>query len=164
MVPVEIRPLDDSRAHGLFVLEPVLAGSTVIVYGGPVVAAEEFATFSDFRRRHSLQIGEDVYLTTVDDGEDLQPGDYVNHSCDPTLWLVGEVTLAARRNLFPGDPLTYDYATSDSTPYDEFECECGVASCRGKVTGEDWMDRKLQDRYAGHFSPYLERRINRIRR
>ena len=27
------------------------------------------------------------------------------------------------------------------------------------VTGADWRDPELQDKYAGWFSPYLERRI-----
>ena len=36
--------------------------------------------------------------------------------------------------------------------------------CRGRVTGEDWRNPALWERYAGHFSPYLERRIKALRR
>ena len=158
-VSTEIRSLDDARSHGLFTVEPVAAGSIVAVFGGRAVHADEFRTFSPFRQRHALQIGDDIYLTMIDEGDGLDVGDYINHSCDPSLVLVGDITLAARRDLAAGEQLTYDYATSDSTPYDEFECECHAAACRGKVTGEDWMDPELQRRYAGHFSPYLQRRI-----
>ena len=52
----------------------------------------------------------------------------------------------------------------DGTPYDEFECACGTSLCRGRVTGEDWRNPELWERYAGHFSPYLERRIKALKR
>ncbi len=42
---------------------------------------------------------------------------------------------------------------------DEFECACGSAQCRGKVSGHDWMLPELQLRYRGSFSPYLAKRI-----
>lgn len=163
-VAVELRELGDDRSNGLFVSEPVSAGTVIVVFGGERVDARRLAELSDFRQRHSLQIDHDTYLTTSTSDDSLDIGDYVNHSCDPNAWLVDEITLAARRDLRPGDELTYDYATSDSTPYDEFDCACGSPACRGRVTGADWTDPTLQRRYDGHFSPYLQRRINRDRR
>jgi hypothetical protein len=53
---------------------------------------------------------------------------------------------------------------SDGSPYDEFDCACGSPLCRGRVTGDDWQRHDLQARYAGYFSPYLQRRIERSRR
>ena len=32
--------------------------------------------------------------------------------------------------------------------------------CRHHVTGDDWQLPELQTRYAGHFSPYIQRRID----
>ena len=63
------------------------------------------------------------------------------------------------RLIAAGESLTYDFAMSDGSGYDEFECSCGTVSCRGKITGNDWMQPELQLRYRGHFSPYLARRI-----
>jgi S-adenosylmethionine decarboxylase len=51
---------------------------------------------------------------------------------------------------------------TDGSPYDEFDCTCGAPGCRRRVTGSDWQRPELQARYAGHFSPYLERRIARL--
>ncbi|MEY4174995.1 MAG: hypothetical protein RI900_2160, partial [Actinomycetota bacterium] len=51
------------------------------------------------------------------------------------------------------------YGTCDGSDYHEFECVCGAASCRGKVTGNDWMLPELQLRLRGWFSPYLASRI-----
>jgi hypothetical protein len=36
--------------------------------------------------------------------------------------------------------------------------------CRGRTSAEDWRNRELQIRYAGYFSPYLQRRIEALRR
>jgi hypothetical protein len=69
------------------------------------------------------------------------------------------VILIAARDIEAGEELSYDYATSDGSDYDEFECVCGSESCRGKITGHDWMLPELQLRYRGSFSPYLARRI-----
>jgi hypothetical protein len=60
--------------------------------------------------------------------------------------------------------VTIDYAMCDGTAYDEFDCACGASTCRGRVTGADWRDPVLWERYAGYFSPYLERRIAALRR
>ena len=62
----------------------------------------------------------------------------------------------------PGTEVTIDYAMCDGSPYDEFDCACGSAACRGRVSGEDWRNPSLWARYAGHFSPYLQRRILRL--
>ena len=50
----------------------------------------------------------------------------------------------------------------DCTPYDEFECHCGSPNCRGTVRGNDWQRPELWAKYAGYFSPYLQRRIDRL--
>ena len=38
-------------------------------------------------------------------------------------------------------------------------CRCGADACRTQVTGRDWRRRDVRDRYASHFSPFIERRI-----
>jgi hypothetical protein len=63
------------------------------------------------------------------------------------------------RDIQPGEELTFDYAMSDGSPYDEFECFCGSPNCRRKITGDDWKIPELWKKYKGYFSPYLARRI-----
>ena len=72
---------------------------------------------------------------------------------------MGATVLVARRDIEPGEELTFDYATCDSSDYDEFECLCDEPTCRGVVTGLDWAKPELQAKYDGWFSPYLARRI-----
>ncbi len=145
-----------AKGLGVFAVEPIPAGTTVAAFGGYVVDGEALAELPQQRRSYSIQIDEDLYLASP---EDPDPGDRVNHSCEPNCGIVGCVLVVAMRDIAAGEELTFDYAMSDGDPYDEFECFCGTPSCRGKVTGQDWMRPELQRRYRGWFSPYLTRRI-----
>ena len=135
LVPVEVRSLG-SVGDGVFLTAPVADGTPIAVFGGRAVPGDVNPTI----------------------------GDLVNHSCDPTGLLVGQVVLVASRDLDAGEQLTFDYATCDSTSYDEFECECGTSRCRGKVTANDWMEPMVREQYAGHFSPYLAAKIAGLER
>jgi hypothetical protein len=163
IVPHEIRPAAEGGPGqvGVFATDPIAAGTTSIVFGGFVTPGEVFRQLPALRQQHSFQIGDDLFLAC---DEQLNDGDLVNHSCEPTLGFAGEITLVALRDIEAGEQLTFDCATCDSQPYDEFECECGSSACRIKVTGEDWMRPDLQVRYRGNFSPYLQRRIDTLPR
>lgn len=93
---------------------------------------------------------------------------WFNHSCEPNTvveleWDAASQTMTAwwvaLRDLEVGEEITYDYAMSDGSPYDEFSCSCGSKHCRGHVSGDDWRRSDLWRRYSGYFSPYLQRRI-----
>ena len=86
--------------------------------------------------------------------------DYVNHSCDPNCGIVGSVLLVTMRDVAAGEELCFDYAMTDTDDYDEFECSCGTPTCRGTVTGADWKEPELRDRYRGWCSAYIERLIS----
>lgn len=68
--------------------------------------------------------------------------------------------MVARRDIQPGEELRGDYAVWESEPeYVLVPCACGTALCRGTITGNDWQRPELQERYQGHFLPFLNRRI-----
>ncbi len=142
--------------HGSFVVEPIAAGELVAAFGGRCVTRDELDLLPVGQQVRSLQIEEHIYLAGPSEPE---PGDFINHSCDPTCVMSGATVVVAARDLLVGEQLTYDYATTDGSDYDEFECVCGSVLCRGKVTGHDWMLPELQVRYRGTFSPYLAKRI-----
>jgi len=62
------------------------------------------------------------------------------------------------RDIEPGEELTFDYAMTESTQY-SLKCECGAKNCRKLVTGDDWKILKLQKKYCGYFSNYLQEKI-----
>ncbi|CAB4939419.1 unannotated protein [freshwater metagenome] len=151
----EARPVG-AKGWGSFATELIPAGATVAGFGGWVVPRDVLSTFSSDRQARSLQVDEDLYLVS---DETPEPADMFNHSCEPTCGLLGATVLVARRDIEVGEELTFDYATCDSSDYDEFPCLCGESTCRGVVTGLDWMKPELQAKYDGWFSPYLARRI-----
>jgi uncharacterized protein len=146
-------------AHG-----PVRAGEVVVVWGGMVLTEDDIRS-GRARRGGVAAVDEGLYLA----GRALEApddADFMNHSCDPNVWMLDNVTLAARRNIEPGEELTVDYAMweADEGWVSRWECLCGSPRCRRWVTGRDWRSRDLQDAYRGHFSPFIEKRIARLGR
>jgi hypothetical protein len=78
--------------------------------------------------------------------------------------MCGQIVVVAMRPIMPGEEICFDYAMTDGSPYDEFDCACGSPTCRGRVSGDDWRRPELWARYQGYFSPYLQRRIENLRR
>ena len=150
------RRIDAKGGRALVVREPIEAGELVVVWGGEVLHASRLDSLSPAERLLTIQVEEDLYLVSATDG----PADWVNHSCDPNCGLSGQIALVAMRRLEPGEEVCFDYAMSDGSPYDEFSCGCGTATCRGQIRGDDWSRPELWKRYRGHFSPYLQRRID----
>ena len=152
----DVHPAPNRGGHTVVAREPIARGELIVVWSGTLVCGEELSGMPATVRRYSLQVEEDQYLVSL---SDCEPPDYVNHSCDPNSGLAGQITLVAMRDISAGEEITYDYAMSDGSPYDEFTCSCGAPHCRGHVSGDDWRRSELWRRYAGYFSPYLQRRI-----
>lgn len=143
------------EGRGLFATQHIGEGEVVAVLGGRIIDDAELARLAG-HRYSSAAIDEGAHLLMEDD-DPLSCG---NHSCDSNLWMRDEVTLAARRDIGPGEELTIDYALLTGPAEWRMEpCACGSSACRLSVTGEDWRLLDVQRRYAGHFSPFIQRRI-----
>jgi len=149
----------EKGGHAVFAREPIAATELIAVWSGRVVMSAELETLTPELRQHSVQVEEGLFLTSLSPDE---APDYINHCCDPNAGLSGQIALIAMRPIPAGEEITFDYAMSDGSPYDEFACACGAVTCRGRVTGEDWRLPALWRRYDGFFSPYLQRRIARL--
>ena len=147
-------------SSGVFAAVPVRAGELLTVFGGYLVDFSELQKLSKREIQHSIQVEEGLYLAPIGPEE---PADYFNHSCDPNAGLSGQIALVALRDIQPGEEVCMDYAMCDGSPYDEFICQCKSPNCRGSITGNDWRLPELWGRYAGHFSPYLQRRIDKLK-
>jgi SET domain-containing protein len=156
---VEVRSIPQKGGQGLFAREPVGEGELLVVWGGEIRTNDQIDALQKGGNCHGLQVDEGVYLWSIEEGD---AGDSVNHSCNPNAWISGQISLLARRRIEPGEEITFDYATTDGSDYDTFECHCGDPLCRGIITGQDWQRRDLQERYQGHFSAYIQRRIDAL--
>jgi SET domain-containing protein len=147
---------------GSFATAPIAAGEVVIRWGGLVLRADELDKIA-LKPDSIIPIAEGLFMATPAEATDVSDY-YLNHSCDPALWMVDAASFAARRDIAPGSELTADYAfwQDDDGFVPDWNCGCGAALCRGKVTGADWRLRALQERYRGHFSPFVNARIARL--
>jgi uncharacterized protein len=157
----EVQNRDVTGGKAVYARDVIEPGELIAVWSGRIVSTEELDELPLDVRRHTVQVEERLYLASH--GPDEGP-DFINHSCEPNAGLDGQIAIVALHRIQPGDEVTIDYAMCDGSPYDEFDCACGSAICRGRVTGEDWRNPTLWERYAGHFSPYLERRIRALKR
>jgi RimJ/RimL family protein N-acetyltransferase len=150
------------EGSGLYAAEPIRSGETVFVWGGGSIIsdAELRAVVASGRRYSCAAIGENQHILWAADDPDAAAGPGgANHSCDSNLWMLDERTVGARRDIAPGEELTLDYALFSVAPEWRMECRCGSTLCRGVVTGNDWLLPAIQERYAGHFSPFINARI-----
>lgn len=146
---------------GVFAKKNIPKGTLISIWGGEIAhKAKLDPTMPRFTQR-VLQIDEELYILTSDEPE---PNDCFNHSCEPNLGFSGQIALVTLRDVRAEEELCFDYAMSDGEPYDQFDCLCGAPTCRGKVTGNDWRLPQLWKKYDGYFSPYLAKRIERIRK
>jgi uncharacterized protein len=157
---LEVRP-SPIHSRGIFATAPVEVGETLIIWGGEVFTREQIAAGEALEHSYTA-ISEDLFLGhTAEHGRSAD--DYINHSCDPTVWMLDEVTLAARRALAPGDEITIDYVMYLDSDWEPRACRCGSRLCRKWITHEDWRRPELFERYRYHFSPFINERIRKLR-
>ena len=90
-------------------------------------------------------------------GDDLGT---LNHGCDPNLGWVDDDTLETLREVAADEELLVDYAMSITDPSFFLRCHCPSYRCRQMVEGTDWQIPQLQQRYAGHWAPRVQRLID----
>jgi tyrocidine synthetase-3 len=87
--------------------------------------------FLPFQTLHSLQYKEDEVF--IHDSFFIGK---VIHSCEPNARLdMSNFSLYAIKKIKPFDPITIDYEETEAQLYQEFQCNCGAASCRGRISG-----------------------------
>jgi hypothetical protein len=159
---LEARHMAEKGGYGVIARTFIPAGEVVTTWGGKVITAEQLTKLSKTNQTHSVQVEENLFLMPFE-GAPSEPADLINHSCDPNLGLSGQISLITLRDIEAGEELCFDYAMTDGSTYDQFTCVCQTPLCRGLITGNDWKLPELQERYAGYFSPYLQRRIDRLK-
>jgi hypothetical protein len=72
--------------------------------------------------------------------------------------IKGQIVFLAMRDISAGEELTLDYATIDQGS-EPMACRCGAEGCRGLITGQDWRNPGLQQKYGSYFAWYLLEKI-----
>ena len=148
---------------GVFASEVIRDAELVAVWGGVVYSAAEIQslgeTFPHFRT-HPFEVADGFFmgstsLHAIDDAERF------NHSCSPTVGVKGQVVVLARREIKPGEELTFDYETTDLYP-NPFECRCETAECRHTIDGKAWSSPEFQNRNRGWLSWYIQEKVESL--
>lgn len=151
---------DSIAGKGLFAIEPIKKGEEVMKWGGNYVSRKE-AEKAKLQGKLVMQFDEDLFF--IENRGDCDAY-FLNHSCNPNLWMKDTFTLQARRNVEKGEELTVDYAMFEANEdyVSKWECRCLSASCRHRITGRDYLLPKLQEKYKNHFIPLINRRISKL--
>ncbi|KAG2428895.1 hypothetical protein HYH02_014217 [Chlamydomonas schloesseri] len=149
---------------GLFALRPLARGEVLLYFGGKVVGRGEVLKVQ--RRTptmHFIQVAPALWMVPIP-GAGSESPDYINHSCDPCCGMLDSVTVVAMRDIAEGEELTIDYGSVmdesiEDTGLESFDCTCGAANCRRRVTPRDYQLPSVRQRCAGHFPPYMRARL-----
>ncbi|CAF1240183.1 unnamed protein product [Rotaria sordida] len=157
---IEVR---ESPIHGkgLFAREPLAVGEIIIVCGGQLwPRTTPLETLLNQVHRDSIVPLDDEYYLCMNINDPPTNDIYMNHSCNPNTWLQDECTVVVRSPINRNDEITTDYAMiSDDDIVITESCQCKSDQCRRLITLKDWMRPELQERYFGHFLPFLNNKI-----
>lgn len=128
------------HGKGVFALQDIAKGETVIEYIGEIISAQEAEDRhphdpSDPNHTFYFQIDEDRVIDALHGGNSAR---WINHSCAPNCKPVIEdarVFIKAKRNIAAGEELNYDYGLIIDEPITkkliaQYPCWCGSRSCR----------------------------------
>lgn len=133
----------DVHGNGVFALQDLAEGETLIEYKGEVISWKEALR----RHPHDPTQPNHTFYFHIDDGRvidgNVKGNDarWINHSCEPNCEadeVDGRVYIKALRNIAAGEELNYDYGLIIDEPYtekllSEFPCWCGSEMCRGTL-------------------------------
>lgn len=118
------------------------------------------------KNRHTVQIGADTHI------ESEGGVTYTNHSCYPNAQMVYHAradatkdnkegfTIAwhmiACRDIKKGEPITFDYTTTEYCMAEPFDCICKSKDCLGRVQGFKFLSNKEKEKRLPLVSPVIK--------
>jgi hypothetical protein len=148
------------HGRGLFAIQAIRSGEIVCIKGGHIFQREKLQEIAARMGPAEIQLAEDLFIGPVTQEEREGSMLFSNHSCEPNIGVKGQIVFVAMRDIDAGEELTHDWATTDDDTY-EMECRCQARNCRKIITGQDWRNKELQQKYHGFMSWYLQRKIDR---
>jgi hypothetical protein len=131
------------HGKGVFALQDIAEGETLIEYVGEVISWEEAQDRhphdpNDPNHTFYFHVNEDRVIDALHGGNSSR---WINHSCDANCEADesnDRIFIKAIRNIHAGEELNYDYGLIIDEPYTkklkaEYPCWCGSANCRGTL-------------------------------
>ncbi|HEY2070457.1 MAG TPA: SET domain-containing protein-lysine N-methyltransferase [Rhizomicrobium sp.] len=158
-----------SAIHGVGVIAtaPIARGEKLMEFGGLEISESDFES-ELYRERSIWRVDDHVFLALPKSDPMPSLDENLNHSCDANSWLGDVVTLVAKRDIAVGEEITLDQGTwnfdDEEYVWDQPHCTCGAPGCRKILTNDDWAIADVQERYRGHFHPFVQRMIDARKR
>ncbi|MGV0958929.1 MAG: SET domain-containing protein [Limnohabitans sp.] len=131
------------HGKGVFALQDIAEGETLIEYVGEVISWEEAQERhphdpNDPNHTFYFHVNEDKVIDALHGGNSSR---WINHSCNPNCEADEDnerIFIKALRNIQAGEELNYDYGLIIDEPYTkkllaEYPCWCGAKNCRGTL-------------------------------
>lgn len=158
---IEIRT-SKVQGRGMFAKKQIKKGETIYVWGGIFKNGNEIKGLDENEKR-ALQVDDDLYIVEDKKEQTEDPTYFINHSCNPNVWMKNGITFISKQDIKEGEELTVDYSMFVSENYvSKWDCKCGSKLCRHKITGKDYLLPELQRRYKNHFSPPINKKIGKL--
>ncbi|MBI2128768.1 SET domain-containing protein-lysine N-methyltransferase [Candidatus Woesearchaeota archaeon] len=157
----EVRESSMIQGRGLFAKGLIKKDEIIAIKNGYILDLQEFKELDEKCRQYCLQIQDDFFLGPRTIEEIADNAIFINHSCEPNVGFDGQIIYMALRDINLGEELTHDYAMcfTNMGAFSNLKCDCGSKICRGKITGDDWKLKQLQDCYGDHFASFILRKI-----
>ena len=138
------------HGKGVFALQDIAEGETIIEYVGEVITWEE----AQDRHPHDPSDPNHTFYFHIDEKHviDAKYGGnssrWINHSCKPNCEpdeVDGRIFIKALRDIKAGEELNYDYGLVIDAPLTpelklEYPCWCGAKKCRGTLLSSTQED------------------------
>jgi uncharacterized protein len=133
------------HGRGVFALAAIPKRTRIIEYEGERISQEEADNrYSKVHENspHTMlfEVNDQIVIDATRRGNSAR---WINHSCSPNCEIVDEnerIFIQSRRDIRPGDELTYDYNLQLGEPHTKAAkrfraCDCGARRCRGTMVG-----------------------------
>lgn len=133
------------HGKGVFALRRIRKGERIIEYKGKVISEKEadarYPDLDETKPYHTFLFLVDG-AKVIDANRQGNSARWINHSCSPNCESSededGRVFIEARRDIEPGEELSYDYNIVVDGGYNaknrrRFFCACGAKRCRGTM-------------------------------
>jgi hypothetical protein len=122
--------------RGLFATQYLPMGAEVLAFCGTELTLSEVRLKGPLAA-NALQIDQNLYLDLV------EPGQLLNHSCDPNVGVFDNRFVRALRAIEAGEELCFDYSTTVGDGW-TMTCLCGAPGCRGIVRAFQTLPAELR--------------------
>ena len=141
----EVRRKVSNGQNALFALRSFKPGDVIADFSAGTISAEP--TYL------TIQVGTRKHVTF--DPEFLQ---YINHSCDPNVFIDTTTMQAiALKELRVDQELTFFYPSTEWKMTQRFNCYCGSPHCLGEIKGAAYLSKEVRERY--RFTDFIQQQI-----